>query len=151
MSAMVIAAIVPEWIRKYGIKSLLNTPCASSDCETFLSQGIERVLGINIVSSSTPNHVIGDLVNWKPEGEWDAAYVNCFFCGQNASKAGGYAEAARNIAAWPVRYLILYDTAYIEKDRNTDWHPEFLQAGWTLLESHPAEMVSVVEIWGHAS
>ena len=147
---MSIAGIIPDWIRKYEIKSLLNTPCGGHDCAEFLRYGVEKVLGVNLQSSSDANHVAGDLRNWKPDGEWDAAYINCIFCGQlygpDGQPAMDYVQLAKNYASWPVKYIIVYDTAY-----EYDWAPHFLDAGWEVIERGQAESSPTrVEIWGHA-
>src|SRR3989304_1420510 len=79
---LVIAPAILPWIRKYGIRSVLNTPCGlCGDCATFIRDGV-KVLGVHSSerANTLENHVQGDLCVWKPTGEWDAAYVNCFFC-----------------------------------------------------------------------
>lgn len=145
----VIPALLP-WLKKYGISSILNTPCGNrDDCDWFLANGIEKLLAVDLQDWHKPNHIVADLCVWKPSGRWDAAYVNCFFCTSNDSRVGGHIQAADNIASWPVKYIIVLDTL------GYDWRPHFKRAGWTLLErledskiiSHPTYM----EIWGHAN
>jgi len=128
---MSIAPAIFDWLGKYNIKSLLNTPCGSrDDCKLFRAHGIERIVGVNIREevASYPGHVVGDLCDWKPDGEWDAAYSNCFFCTSNDSRIGDHAAAAKNIASWPVRYIVFYDTPVFE------WMTYFEQAGWKRIE-----------------
>lgn len=135
--------IIFEWIQKYGITSLLNTPCGGSDCDVFLQNGIKHILGVNLGSTSTLYHVDGDLVSWKPiGGPWDAAYVNCIFC---TTATGDKKTIAQNMASWPIRHILIYDTF-------TDyrWQEDFIAAGWQILDAHQLD-ASVVEIWGRAA
>ena len=148
---MSIAGVIPDWIHKYGIKSLLNTPCGGRDCAEFLGYGVEKVLCVNIQPSSDPNHIVGDLRNWRPDGEWDAVYINCIFCnqlyGQDGQPSKDYVQLASNYASWSVKYIIIYDTAY-----EYDWAPQFLDAGWEVIERGQAEgSTTRVEIWGRAT
>jgi len=127
-----VAHPIQGWLQKYGIRSLLNTPCGNrDDCDIFRGNGVERVLAVNLIDYQKDGHIVADLCTWTPEGEWDAAYVNCFFCTSNDSTVGGHAEAAKNIASWPVKYLILYDTAI----HPFDWATIFQSNGWRRIES----------------
>ena len=129
-----VAKPIYGWLQKYGIRSLLNTPCGNrDDCDVFRQNGIERVLAVNLVDYQKDGHIVADLCVWKPpgeSGEWDAAYVNCFFCTSNDSPIGGHAEAAKNIASWPVKYLIVYDTAI----HPFNWAAIFESSGWRRIE-----------------
>ena len=144
-----IGPSVPDWIRKYRIRSILNAPCAIlDDCEQFKTHGVERILGVNIVDFKKEAHIVGDLCTWKPDGEWDAVYINCFFCTSNDSKIGDHTMAARNITSWPVKYIIIYDTPGYE------WREEFENAGWKVIESWDGKDVGAgtrVEMWGRAA
>ena len=144
-------SIVPEifdWCEKFGIKRLLNTPCGGGgDCVQFENRGI-HALGVNVLPPPTApctNHVQDDLNTWKPDGEWDAAYINCLFC---TSVTGDKATIVRNVATWPIKYVLIYDTISSNADTEFDWRPHFKEAGWVPVASQHAENgVSLVEIW----
>ena len=138
---------VLSWIRKYGIRSIIDAPCASQAAkETFIAVGIEEYDGVDIQDSGT---IKADLTVFFPARRYDALYINCVFCtGLHADSVGDHAILARNYASWPVKYIILYDT------RVFDWGPYFAQSGWRLLESVPSvpsnsgKNETVSEIWG---
>ena len=145
---MSITAPALEMIRKYGIKSILNTPCGftdGDDCGKVRDYGVEKTLGVNLIDYNKPGHVVGDLCVWRPPHAFDAAYVNCFFCTSNDSRVGGHAEAVRNIASWPIKYIVLFDTL-----GRFDWHPHLIQFGWEMIE-HQDVLSSHVEVWKRAN
>mgnify|MGYP001615095543 CR=1 FL=1 len=148
---MSIVQPVFDWIQKYAIKSIVNAPCGGRDCQEFVNRGVQKVLGVNIQPSSDPLHVAGDLHTWRPDGEWDAAYINCIFCnqlhGMDGKPSRDFATLARNYASWPVKYLIVYDTSY-----DTDWAPMFKESGWNVIESAQGEGPPTrVEMWSRAA
>ena len=126
---MAIVETILKWIREYEIKSLINAPCVSTDCDVFRQNGVSEVIGINILDTG-PHHIQADLCVWKPEKAFDAAYINCIFCTSNGSIIGTHQTLAQNYATWPVRYLIVYDTAITP----FDWAQEFIAAGWKRID-----------------
>jgi len=151
-----VAQPIRDWIQKYEIRSLLNTPCGNrDDCDIFRANGVERILAVNLIDYEKDGHIVADLCEWKPTGEWDAAYVNCFFCTSNESPIGGHAEAAVNIASWPVKYLIVYDTAV----HPFDWGAVFQSNGWRRIECtkedggvvEGGEWITRCEVWERAA
>ena len=153
---MVVVPPILAWIEKYGIKTLINAPCAGGDCGVFQSHGIERTLGVNIsdVGEACETKIQADLCYWKPSEPWDAVYINCIFCTTNASPEGTNQMLAENYADWPVRYIIVYDTAI----NPFDWGSIFQSKGWMRIECMKEdgsplleEWATRCEVWEHAT
>lgn len=131
------------WIKKYDIKSILNAPGGSrGDEESLKEAGATMVLSIDIGGGSPMTE---DLCFWRPPEPYDALYTNCFYCTSNSSQTGNHETAAKNMASWPVKYIIIYDT------KGFDWGPYFLESGWEILEREPQDFGTVLEIWGRAA
>lgn len=143
-----------EWIRKYDIRSILDAPCGSGIVhEPFRQAGVTKYLGIDKNAPTAPHpdpalFLRADLVTWRPEGEWDAVYINCIFCTGCDSSAGSHDALARNYASWRVKYILLCDT------RVYNWAPHFRETGWELLDQEPRTEAmggTVNEIWGRVT
>ena len=130
---MAIARVILDWVREYGIKSLVNAPCAGSDCDVFKDNGVVETLGVNIIDMA-PNvcsaFIKADLCVWRPEKEYDAVYINCIFCTSNDSPSGNHRTLAENYASWPMRYIVVYDTAV----NPFDWAVIFREHGWECIK-----------------
>ena len=130
-----------DWISKYGIKSILNAPGGDhTEEQVFLNAGAEKVLSIDLNGVCA---VTADLCVWKPDGGWDAVYINCIFC-TAVLGIGDPAILAKNYASWPVKHILLYDTP------GFDWEPYFLEAGWRKLEDEDDGQGhrSRIQLWG---
>ena len=127
---MAIARVILDWLREFGIKSLVNAPCAGGDCDIFRANGVVETLGVNIIDSPCSNFVKADLCVWHPEKEYDAVYINCIFCTSNDSLSGNHRTLAENYASWPVKYIVVYDTAV----NPFDWGVIFREHGWECIK-----------------
>jgi len=127
---MAIARVILDWLREFGIKSLVNAPCAGGDCDIFRANGVVETLGVNIIDSPCSNFVKADLCVWRPEKPYDAIYINCIFCTSNDSLSGNHRTLAENYASWPVKYIVVYDTAV----NPFDWGVIFREHGWECIK-----------------
>ena len=153
---MTVHPEILTWVKNLGIRSVLNAPCGlCQDCRYFVEAGVKKIIGINIlpIPPGMSDHIQADLCNWRPDESWDAAYVNCFFCSTNQSKTGTHEQAARNIASWPVRFIVVYDTILLND--GFEWRTIFHDAGWRAASFKTTEKgkfhTTRLEIWEHAA
>jgi len=132
--------IILYWIRHFSIRTLINAPAGSGrDSRALRDAGATHLLNVDIREHDPydADWVQADLETWRPDAPFDAAYVNCFFCLSNIppgrtdlghNPGTDFEKAARNIASWPIKWLIIYDTQY-----GFDWWPAFQEAGFARL------------------
>ena len=129
---MTVTPAVMALVKRYGAKSLINAPSgpkANDDAE-FRAAGFTEILHVDLQAGG--DVVAGDLAVYQPPKPYDMLYINCFFCLTSTTEEqdGIKAKAAVNMARWPVRVIIVYDTVYNDK---FDWEQAFRSAGRKLI------------------
>lgn len=157
---MSLQPIVLSWIQNRNIRSVINAPAGKGrDIPLLRSVGVKRILNVDIqvFDANDPEWVQANLEDFfPPDGPWNAVYINCFFCLSNKSPTDiglaknpstDFHKSALNIARWPARYWIVYDTAY-----GYDWEEDFKTAGLELAQRAfaPDGPDTRIELWQRA-